>query len=191
MQTSNELPRYKQLYEALRQQILEGLLLPGMRLPSSRLLAKQLKLSRNTVLAAIEQLCAEGYTSPRAKSGVYVLSTGPTNWDTSDAIRIHFKPTLSSRGKKIVEQSRLYPMRGAFAPGVPDLKQFPFEFWQRYVVRHTRNPKLNWLANSHQGGDSELRQTLVDYLRVARGIRCEAAQNFNYTWYAAQFAITG
>lgn len=174
---SSTLPRYKQLYEALRQQILDGLLLPGMQLPSSRIIAKKLGIARNTALAAIEQLCAEGYTSPRSKSGIYILETSPVNWDTKHSIRTQIKPKLSARGKKIATESQpMHLLRGAFAPGIPDLKQFPFELWQRYVTRHARNPKLDWLANPAQGGHPELRQTLADYLRTARGIRCNATQ---------------
>ncbi len=170
------LPRYKKLYEALRQQILDGLLLPGMCFPSSRIIAQKLGLARNTVLAAIEQLCAEGYAIARPRSGIYILATAPVGWDNSNAISIPIKLNLSSRGKRIEKQSQMVPMRGAFAPGVPDLKQFPFELWQRYISRHARNPRLDWQANPHQGGNLELRQTLADYLRIARGIRCDAAQ---------------
>lgn len=173
---SKALPRYKELYEVLRQQILEGLLLPGMCLPSSRVLAKQLGLARNTVLAAIEQLCAEGYAIAYPKSGIYILATAPVSWDTSNKITPKIKLNLSHRGRRIAELARMDPMRGAFALGIPDLKQFPFELWQRYVARHSRNPKLNWQANTAQGGSSELRRTLVDYLRIARGIVCEASQ---------------
>jgi len=41
--------------------------------------------------------------------------------------------SLSSRNKKIAEQSQLTLMRDTFTPGIPDLKQLPFELWQRYV----------------------------------------------------------
>ena len=174
--TPSALPRYKQLYEALRQQILDGLLLPGICLPSSRVIAQELGIARNTVIAAIEQLCAEGYAVARAKSGVYILATTPVNWDTGKTIYPQVSLSLSCRGKKIAEYAQLTPMRGAFAPGIPDLKQFPFELWQRYVARHARNPKLDWQANPHQGGDAELRQTLADNLRITRSIRCDASQ---------------
>jgi len=169
----SELPRYKRLYEALRQQILDGLLLPGMCLPSSRIIAQQLGLARNTVLAAIEQLCAEGYAKSHAKSGVYILATSPP---TNKLITTPHQLNLSSRGQQLAEQANSVPMRGAFAPGIPDLKQFPFELWQRYVARHARNPKLDWQANPQHGGDISLRQILADYLRLTRSISCDAEQ---------------
>src|SRR3979409_1727019 len=51
----------RQLYNALRGAILAGSLHPGFRLPSSRDLARDLKVSRNTVSFVVDQLAMEGY----------------------------------------------------------------------------------------------------------------------------------
>src|SRR5450631_4217471 len=51
----------RQLHDQLRRTILAGSLPPGYRLPSSRELARQLKISRNTVAMVIDQLAMEGY----------------------------------------------------------------------------------------------------------------------------------
>src|ERR1700754_2831930 len=51
----------RQLYNGLRGAILNGALAPGRRLPSSRELARQLKVSRNTVSGVIDQLAMEGF----------------------------------------------------------------------------------------------------------------------------------
>src|SRR6201993_4887036 len=51
----------RRLSSELRQAILGGALLPGRRLPSSRELARQLKVSRNTVSGVIDQLSMEGF----------------------------------------------------------------------------------------------------------------------------------
>ncbi len=170
------IPRYKALYEALRQQILNGMLLPAMQLPSSRTLSQQLNLSRNTVITAIDQLCAEGYAITRPKSGVMILPSPQKIWHIKKPPITRFKFNLSARGKKTAILAKTQLMRGAFAPGIPDLKKFPFELWQRYVSRYTRNPKLHWLSNTNNGGEYELRQTLVNYLRINRGISCNADQ---------------
>src|SRR5216683_1007161 len=55
-----------QLTRQLRSLITGGRLVPGQRLPSSRQLAEALKVSRNTVTFAIEQLAAEGYLGTSA-----------------------------------------------------------------------------------------------------------------------------
>src|SRR6266700_339329 len=54
-------PLYRQLYDEVRRAILAGRLRAGTRLPSTRALAKQLRLSRSTVLNAFELLLTEGY----------------------------------------------------------------------------------------------------------------------------------
>ncbi len=50
----------RQLYAALRERILDGRLGSRTRMPASRELAQALKVSRNTVVRAYEQLHAEG-----------------------------------------------------------------------------------------------------------------------------------
>src|SRR5262245_2500692 len=70
-------PLFHQLYDGLRRSILDGSLAPGTRLPASRGLARELSVSRNTVLNAYEQLLAEGYLEGKIGSGTYVHRTLP------------------------------------------------------------------------------------------------------------------
>ena len=53
---SARLPRYRQLYQRLREAILAGRLEPGTRLPSTRTLAREIGCARITVMGAFEQL---------------------------------------------------------------------------------------------------------------------------------------
>lgn len=52
--------------------IIDGVFPPGMKLPSSRKLAEQLEVARNTVVAAYQQLVADGYLVSRQRSGIFV-----------------------------------------------------------------------------------------------------------------------
>src|SRR5262250_2216332 len=74
LELDNQGPRYAQLTRALKQAILSGRCAPQTRLPATRTLARDLDLSRNTVLAAYEQLAAEGFIEGRVGSGCYVSS---------------------------------------------------------------------------------------------------------------------
>jgi GntR family transcriptional regulator/MocR family aminotransferase len=67
---------HSQLTRALKAAMLGGLV-GGSRLPASRLLARELDLSRNTVLAAYEQLRAEGFIEGRVGSGSYIAAQLP------------------------------------------------------------------------------------------------------------------
>ena len=67
----------QQLVEQMRQAIRARLLPPGARLPATRLLARELGISRNVVVAAFEELTSEGYLEGRVGSGTYVAADLP------------------------------------------------------------------------------------------------------------------
>lgn len=54
--------------------IILGRLPPGLRLPSSRILARQLGISRNSVLFAYEELAADGWLNGLTGSGTQIAS---------------------------------------------------------------------------------------------------------------------
>ena len=70
-------PMYRQLYGFLRLAIMNRSLPPGQRLPSTRSLAERLRIARNTVLTAYEELAAQGFIESRIGSGTRVRDTGP------------------------------------------------------------------------------------------------------------------
>jgi GntR family transcriptional regulator/MocR family aminotransferase len=63
-------PLNRQICDQLRDLILGGVVPPGARLPSIRGLAAALGVSRNTVIAALDQLAAEGLAQSRQGSGI-------------------------------------------------------------------------------------------------------------------------
>lgn len=71
------LPKYRQLLQLLRSQILAGELAPGARLPTEEELLQQHGLSRGTVRKALEQLAAEGLIYTVQGSGTYVSAAHP------------------------------------------------------------------------------------------------------------------
>jgi GntR family transcriptional regulator / MocR family aminotransferase len=67
------MPNHRRVYEAIRRAITEQVLPSGSRLPSTRNLATDLSVSRNTILAAFDQLLDEGYVAAKTGSGTYVV----------------------------------------------------------------------------------------------------------------------
>lgn len=61
LKKSPGVPLYEALYRCIRSDILSGKLSAGTKLPSKRALSAQLEISKITVEAAYDQLCAEGY----------------------------------------------------------------------------------------------------------------------------------
>lgn len=69
---------YRQLARQLADAIRRGTL-DGARLPSTRVLAPLLGISRNTVLAAYDELAASGLIEARRGSGTRVPRKGPAS----------------------------------------------------------------------------------------------------------------
>ena len=67
-------PLHAQLTRALKVALAHGRAGQGAKLPPTRALARDLGLSRNTVLTAYEQLRAEGFMEARVGSGSFVTA---------------------------------------------------------------------------------------------------------------------
>lgn len=140
------------LEAALRAAIRSGRLAGGTAVPSSRALATDLGVSRSTVVAAYEQLAAEGYL--RAEHG--------------SATRVAFLPSAPSA----VEETDLFgpaPLHD-FRPGEPDGSSFPRTRWLRSVRRVLADAPDPALGYPDPRGLPELRSMLADHLRRTRTV---------------------
>lgn len=186
---ARSLPAYRRLYEQIRDGILDGQLPPGSRLPASRRLAAEAGLSRNTVLAAFEQLDAEGYLDKRRGSGTYVAATVvPQNLMTDHAPGTRSNSTLgqcfSARGQSITMAARMplpattgVPARStAFQIGLPGLSDFPTDLWVRMVSSRLRRSSRDLMCYDDPAGYRPLREAIASHVAISRGIRCTADQ---------------
>jgi len=162
---------YRLLREAIRSQQLKG----GTLLPASRALAQALQLGRNTVLAAYDQLLAEGYLDSRQGAGTFVSNAFATQATAQPPALPH--AGLSRRGQELAAQCRLPTgLTGAFAPGLPELRQFPHSTWQRLQQHWSKQAPDHWWHYQHAGGLPALRQAICDYLQLSRSVRCQPEQ---------------
>lgn len=183
LERSDDKPMHRQLYDQLREMILTGRLVGGERLPSTRTLAKDLAVSRNTVAAAFDQLLAEGYLEGKVGAGSFVSSELPeealaAKGDVLDKEGVNPRRRgLSRRGARLASLRQLRGRRSpAFAAGMPDVTDFPFDVWSRLMSKAWRRPPLDLLANAEPAGYLPLREAIANYLRTARAVRCEADQ---------------
>ena len=164
---------HRQLYDALRRAILEGLLRPGQRIPSTRALAIELGVSRLPVLMAYEQLLHEGYLRGKTGSGTFVSPELPDDvvepW-ASD--RTRGRASHAHQALRVRADVGL----GPFRMSQPALDQFPHETWARIVARHARASKPSLMAYGDPAGVPVLRTAIAEYLRTSRAVRCEADQ---------------
>lgn len=176
-------PMGRQIYQIVREAILARDLPAGLRLPSSRDLAQELRVSRNTVLFAYEQLRAEGYVEGQTGAGTFVADTTPDPVFEAEGRRTRSTQTaapealLGRRGRMLVEHAGAADRQwGAFVPGVPELTLFPNKVWMRLHNKHWRRPRPELLTYARGGGHAPLREALAEYLRVARSVNCDASQ---------------
>jgi GntR family transcriptional regulator/MocR family aminotransferase len=178
LDAEGDLPLHRQLYFALRRAILDGRLAVGGLLPSSRAMAAQLGLSRTTVMAALDQLASEGYIQSRPGSGTRVApaEAGPA-W--TKAVASQSAPRPLSRLAVRLGQAHLPEARGAilpFAPGLPDLAEFPHRDWSRLLARRWRRGASALMALHDPAGYPPLRAAIADHLGRTRAVRCDADQ---------------
>lgn len=174
-------PMNRQLYQVIRAAILAHLLPVGLQLPSSRELARELALSRNTVMYAYEQLIAEGYLEARAGAGTFIADTAPDEINERAALAAPVDDSghasLSQRGRQLIAHAGASDVQwGAFLPGVPDVSQFPNKIWSRLQNKVWRRSRVDLLTYGQSGGYRPLRAAIADYLRVARSVNCSAEQ---------------
>ncbi len=177
----------QQLQRALRAAILEGVLRPGERLPGSRTLARELGLSRNTVLIALQQLLSEGYLGARAGSGSYVAQELPLAPSSparaASAAEQSPRPRLA-RAARALQQLPLTPSWELRRdPGTVDFRygdaayqDLPIVAWGRLYGRVLRRAGVRDLSYRVPGGLPVLREALCAYLARARGVRCTPQQ---------------
>jgi len=179
---SDSAPLYRQLYVQLREAILDGRLRAGTRLPATRALAAELGCARNTVLAAFEQLFAEGYLHGHVGAGTFVADVLPRGQPRPGPVPSpppRGPETLSRRGRTL---AGMFPARGgatvAFEPGVPDTRLFPFDLWRRLLAKPWKASGEALTRHGEAGGHRPLREAIADYLRSARGLACDWQQVF-------------
>ncbi|MGY8828360.1 MAG: MocR-like pyridoxine biosynthesis transcription factor PdxR [Pseudomonadales bacterium] len=171
----------RQLYQALRERILDGRLQSRTRLPASRDLANLLGISRNTVTRAFDQLYAEGYIEGRIGAGTYVAElSGATRPTPVPSAQAQLSGSTQSAALQLLQNHHLNPpLSGpprAFRVGVPAFDLFPFETWARLSARFWRKPSPARLGYGDPAGDWQLRELIAAYLRNSRGLHCDPAQ---------------
>jgi GntR family transcriptional regulator/MocR family aminotransferase len=175
---------YQQLYDAIRQGVLNGDLKAGARLPSHRDMADLLTVSRNTVVNALDQLVAEGYLVTRPRAGTYVTDKLPETFgkvvhaDLPDEASPEGERRRSERSYNATDIPEYRPADHVpFRVGSPDLDEFPWERWSQLVSQRLRYQPLPQFAYTRRcAGWEGLRTQITDYLAVARAVQCEPEQ---------------
>lgn len=185
LDATSSVPLHRQIYFEIRGAILDGRLRPGTRLPASRALASALSVSRNTVISAFDQLNAEGYIAGKVGAGSFVPAHLPQELigaeqrsTINDKQKAHtrYQVRPSKRATELSAVAQGIEPRVPFAPGLPEVDQFPFKDWARLLGRHWRRPSRDLLVSTVPGGYPPLCSAIADYLATARAVFCRAEQ---------------
>ena len=191
-------PVSTQLYASLRDLMLSGSLAAGERLPATRTLARDLGVSRTTVIDAFERLTAEGlinsrwfrnFRERRARGGPAGSRARAQRPDVPHAPVL--SRTMASAVERFGTRQRLPHTPGAFVTALPALDEFPMGQWARIAAKHWRRARREVMGYGEPSGHPALRQTIAGHLRANRGISCDAEQIFIVAGAQQAFSLIG
>ncbi|MBZ0299584.1 MAG: PLP-dependent aminotransferase family protein [Anaerolineae bacterium] len=174
-----EEPIYRQLIRHIRMQIESGSLPAGARLPASRDLARQLNISRISVVNAYAELRSQGFLSAHAGRGTFVAGetpnggAAPTNGHHPPVV----EETPTTPDRSIREMMRLGRKPGVISFSHGSLSP---DFFPVHHLRDALNTVLDRdgakaLGYEPPEGYGPLRGAVRDYVS-ALGIRCSSDQ---------------
>ena len=149
-------PVYLQIYNLIRDDILNEILPFNSKLPSIRILAEELTISTITVEHAYALLCDEGYIEARERSGYFVIfraDDGFVSAPTSNIIR------------------RVQPSNH-----IETNTDFPFSVLAKTMRKVISDAGEGMLERSPNLGTLELREAIRTYLAQNRGILADTEQ---------------
>ena len=174
---------WRWLYTELRSAIIDGRLKSGARLPSTRNLAAQYGLARGTVVAAFQQLQAEGFVSSEVSAGTFVVPAPEWQMTTPAKQRpsrqVISRATIAKRTQTFLKTTFFLPashsIGKAFRGYEPAIDLFPVELWARIAARVYRKAPRSLYGQGDAGGYPPLR-AIAEYVGHSRGVRCSAEQ---------------
>ncbi|MBE9918228.1 PLP-dependent aminotransferase family protein [Paenibacillus donghaensis] len=152
----------RQIYQRLRDQMINGTLKAGASLPSTRELAKTLSVSRNTVNEAYDMLIVEGYVESRQGAPTRVVGG------------LILDQAQQSTALLSQEPAPIPSFLADFRTGQPDLRQFPRYVWQRVSQKSLSEMSMELLGYSGPQGLTQLREEIAAWLMRSKGLAVDA-----------------
>lgn len=140
---------YLQIYEQIKNDIVNNIYSYHTKLPSKRLLAEELDVSVITIEHAYSLLCEEGYIDSRERSGYFVC----------------YNPDST-----FVAPSKASTTLPAHTHTVEHNGDFPFSVYAKTVRRVLSDYGEDIFGCCEESGSIELKTAIRDYLKRSRGI---------------------
>jgi GntR family transcriptional regulator / MocR family aminotransferase len=159
---------YKQIYEGIKENILNRKIKPNEKLPSKRILADQLNVSVNSVSNAYEQLLAEGYIYTIERKGYYVENI--TQFIEKEDLNKNELP--DDLKENLVNREGLLSLSHMTS----DISIFPFKEWMKCQQHAIQQFKEELSEIDHFQGPHIVRKSICRMLALSRGVNCEPEQ---------------
>ncbi len=182
-----------QICDEVRTAIVNGVLRPKSPLPSSREIARELKVSRNTIVNAFEKLADEGYLRMRSGSGTFVADPLPDDCvgagarsgrsiaslarpSTKSSRQVHHPPVLLE-----AEMLKMTPRAAGghqidFRYCSSSSRNFPLREWRQFLIENLSRASANISTYSPPEGLIELRRAIAGHVSVNRAIAVDPDQ---------------
>ena len=160
-------PIYKELYQNIRRDILNGTIKSGEKLPSKRTLAQNLGISTITVENAYDQLISEGYLYSELKKGYFVS-------DIKNLSKPH--PSSIPKARLDIKVNRKPSYYFDFASNNVESKNFPFSIWAKLSREVLSEMQDQVLQVSPSSGIEVLRNAIAKHLYSFRGMAVDPNQ---------------
>jgi GntR family transcriptional regulator / MocR family aminotransferase len=171
----SRMPLFLQISNALINNIRVGRLRSGLKLPSSREFASLLKVHRKTMIAAYEELLAQGWIEMKSRKGTFVVQhlpdVSPTKISTVDIQKQYPSKTLFK-----IDEHRVvhFPLTNFEQPkhliindGFPDVRFTPMDILMRELRTVARRKHLTY---GNSAGSPYLLDALSANLNDTRGL---------------------
>jgi GntR family transcriptional regulator/MocR family aminotransferase len=165
-------PLYAQIVDALVAEIRAGRLASGDRLPGTRTLAEHLGVHRNTVIAAFDELVAEGWLRTQTGASTRVAEELPAEIGRTarrPSKRVPFSLAASPFGSTNMPDPS-GPGVLQLAGGLPDVRLIPDVALARAHRRALRRGGVALLSYGDAAGHPQLRAALAQMLSATRAM---------------------
>ncbi|MFT3951928.1 MAG: PLP-dependent aminotransferase family protein [Oscillospiraceae bacterium] len=157
------IPLYEQLYEKIKAEIVSGQMAYNSVLMPIRKMAEELKISRNTVDHAYQQLVCEGYLRS-VQGGGYFVDYLEERFHTGDGAG-------KAQAAAILDVKAPPKLKYDFKYECKETSTFSWVKWRKYVLNAILEEECQGAVSYETNkGNYRLRQSLCQYLKNSRGV---------------------
>ncbi len=172
-------PIFLQIAATLTENIRRGIIPSGTKLPGTRTMAELLHVHRKTVVAAYDELLAQGWLETQNSRGTFVSQKLPdikpvpfkkggisSNDNATQKAGFRFQPNPLLALPLVKSSNAL-----SFNDGFPDVRIAPWDALSRaYRTTLRQGFRKNLLFYGETTGEPSLRAAVTDYLRESRAL---------------------